>query len=131
MRLSWSQIYLLEILDKNKGIRYGDTTANRRAVISARRKPMATFIMCGKYSLDAVKKISADRTSKTMELIKKHKGSVKGMYAMLGEKDLLFILELPSVAAAMQVSVALSKMTGIAFSTAPAVTVEEFDKLMA
>jgi uncharacterized protein with GYD domain len=53
------------------------------------------------------------------------------MYAMLGEKDLLFILELPSVAAAMQVSVALSKMTGIAFSTAPAVTVEEFDKLMA
>jgi uncharacterized protein with GYD domain len=92
---------------------------------------MATFIMCGKYSLDAVKKISADRTSKTMELIKKHKGSVKGMYAMLGEKDLLFILELPSVAAAMQVSVALSKMTGIAFSTAPAVTVEEFDKLMA
>lgn len=92
---------------------------------------MATFIMCGKYSLDAVKKISADRTSKTMELIKKHKGSVKGMYAMLGEKDLLFILELPSVAAAMQVSVALSKMTGIAFSTAPAVTVEDFDKLMA
>lgn len=92
---------------------------------------MAIFIMCGKYSLDAVKKISADRTTKTMDLIKKHKGAVKGMYAMLGEKDLLFILDLPSVAAAMQVSVELSKMTGIAFSTAPAVTVEEFDKLMA
>ena len=92
---------------------------------------MAIFIMCGKYSLDAVKKISADRTNKTMDLIKKHKGSVKGMYAMLGEKDLLFILELPSVEAAIQVSVALSKMTGIAFSTAPAVTVADFDKLMA
>ena len=92
---------------------------------------MAIFIMCGKYSLDAVKKISTDRTTKTLELVKKHKGSIKGMYAMLGEKDLLFILDLPSVEAAMQVSVGLSKMTGIAFSTAPAVTVEAFDKLMA
>jgi uncharacterized protein with GYD domain len=92
---------------------------------------MAIFIMCGKYSLDAVKKISADRTKKTLELVKKHKGSIKGMYAMLGEKDLLFILDLPSVAAAMQVSVSLSKTTGIAFTTAPAVTVEDFDKLMA
>jgi uncharacterized protein with GYD domain len=92
---------------------------------------MAIFIMCGKYSLDAVKKISTDRTKKTLELVKKHKGSIKGMYAMLGEKDLLFILDLPSVAAAMQVSVSLSKTTGIAFTTAPAVTVEDFDKLMA
>jgi uncharacterized protein with GYD domain len=92
---------------------------------------MAIFIMCGKYSLDAVKKISADRTTKTMDLVKKHKGTVKGMYAMLGEKDLLFILDLPSVEAAMQVSVSLSKMSGIAFTTSPALTVAEFDKLMA
>jgi uncharacterized protein with GYD domain len=91
---------------------------------------MATFIMCGKYSLDAVKKISADRTKKTMDLVKKSGGSVKGMYAMLGEKDLLFILDLPSIEAAMQLSVGLSKMTGIAFSTSPAVSVAEFDKLM-
>jgi uncharacterized protein with GYD domain len=92
---------------------------------------MAIFIMCGKYSLDAVKKISADRTTKTMDLVKKHKGTVKGMYAMLGEKDLLFILDLPSVEAAMQVSVSLSKMSGIAFTTSPALTVAEFDKMMA
>jgi uncharacterized protein with GYD domain len=92
---------------------------------------MAIFIMCGKYSLDAVKKISADRTTKTMDLVKKHKGTIKGMYAMLGEKDLLFILDLPSVEAAMQVSVSLSKMSGIAFTTSPALTVAEFDKLMA
>jgi uncharacterized protein with GYD domain len=91
---------------------------------------MALFIMCGKYSLDAVKKISADRTKKTSDLVKKHKGAIKGMYAMLGEKDLLFIVDLPSVEAAMQVSVGLAQMTGIAFTTAPAVTVEEFDKMM-
>jgi uncharacterized protein with GYD domain len=53
------------------------------------------------------------------------------MYAMLGEKDLLLVVELPGVAAAMQASVALSRMTGIAFTTSPAITVEEFDQLMA
>jgi hypothetical protein len=31
----------------------------------------------------------------------------------------------------MQASAALSKLTGISFTTSPAVTVEEFDKLMA
>jgi uncharacterized protein with GYD domain len=92
---------------------------------------MATFIMCGKYSLDAVKQISAQRTQQTMDLLKQHGGAAKGMYAMLGEKDLLFIVDLPSVEAAIKVSVGLSKMTGIAFTTSPAVTVEEFDKLMA
>ncbi len=91
---------------------------------------MATFIMCGKYSLDAVKQISAARTQKSLELFKKYGGEVKGMYAMLGEKDLLFIVDLPSVAEAMKVSVALSKMTGIAFTTSAAVSVDEFDKLM-
>jgi hypothetical protein len=32
---------------------------------------------------------------------------------------------------AVKASVALSKLTGIAFTTFPAVTVEDFDKLMA
>ena len=53
---------------------------------------MATFLMSGKYSAEAVKKISPDRTEKSMQL---------------------------------------SKLTGIAFTTLPAVTVAEFDKLMA
>lgn len=92
---------------------------------------MATFIMCGKYSLEAIKQISAERTQKSLELFKKFGGEVKAMYALLGEKDLLFVAELPGVAEAMKASVALSKMTGIAFTTSPAVSVEEFDKLMA
>jgi len=50
---------------------------------------------------------------------------------MLGEKDLLFILAFPRMEQAMKASVALSKMTGIAFTTCPAVSVEEFDRLMA
>jgi uncharacterized protein with GYD domain len=92
---------------------------------------MATFLMFGKYSSDAVKQISADRTEKTMKLVKQFKGDIKGMYALLGEYDLLFIAEFPGVEQAMKFSVALAKLTGIAFTTSPAVTVAEFDKLMA
>jgi len=92
---------------------------------------MATYLMFGKYSHDAVKKISPDRTEKTLQLAKKFKGTIKEMYALLGEYDLLFIVEMPGTEQAMQFSVALSKLTGIAFASSPAVTVAEFDKLMA
>jgi uncharacterized protein with GYD domain len=92
---------------------------------------MATFLMFGKYSADAVKKISADRTEKSMQLAKKFKGEIKAMFAVLGKYDLLLIGDFPGVDKAMQFSVALSKLTGIAFTSFPAVTVAEFDKLMA
>jgi len=62
--------------------------------------------------------------------LKKFKGEVKSMYALLGEKDLVFIVTFPDVTQAMKASVALSKLTGISFTTLPAVTVEEFDKMM-
>jgi uncharacterized protein with GYD domain len=53
------------------------------------------------------------------------------MFAVLGKYDLLFIADFPEVDKAIQFSVALSKLTGIAFTSFPAVTVAEFDKLMA
>jgi uncharacterized protein with GYD domain len=92
---------------------------------------MALFLMCGKYTAEGVKGISAQRTREAVAVFQQFGGEVKAMYAMLGEKDLLLVVELPGVAAAMQASVALSRMTGIAFTTSPAITVEEFDQLMA
>ncbi len=92
---------------------------------------MATFLMFGKYSPEALKQISSKRTEDTVSLIKKFGGKVKAMYALLGEKDLVFILTFPEMEQAMKASVALSKLTGIAFTTFPAVTVEDFDRLMA
>ena len=91
---------------------------------------MATFLMFGKYSAEGVKGISSQRTKKAADLIKKRGGQIKAMYAMLGMADLLLIVDLPGVEAAIQASVALGQMTGISFCTAPAVTVEEFDQLM-
>lgn len=92
---------------------------------------MATFLMLGKYSSEALKGISKERTEKATSIIKKYGGKVNSMYALLGEHDLLFIVDMPEIEQAMQASLALSKLTGISFTTSPAVKVEEFDKLVA
>ncbi len=91
---------------------------------------MATFFMFGKYSSEALKGISAERTEKAMEIFKKLGGEVKSMYALVGNYDLVFIVELPGIKQAIQASVVLSEMSGISFTTAPAITVAEFDKLI-
>ena len=84
---------------------------------------MATYLMFGSYTIDSVKKISPQRTDDAEDLIKKHGGKLKGGYALLGEDDILLIVELKDAERAMQASVALSKLLGIAFTTAPAVPI--------
>jgi uncharacterized protein with GYD domain len=91
---------------------------------------MATYLMLGQYSEGSVKEISAKRTKDALALVKQYGGKVKDGYAMLGEQDLLLILEAKDNPTAMKISVGLSKLLGIAFTTAPAVSMEEFDKLM-
>ncbi len=91
---------------------------------------MAEFFMFGKYSEKAVEGISPKRTDEAVNLVKKQGGEVKSMYALLGEKDLVLIVTFPGVKEAMKASIALSKATKIAFTTLPAVTVQEFDKMM-
>lgn len=91
---------------------------------------MATFIMSGKYSLESIKQISSQRTQQSIELIKKNGGELKSGYSLLGETDLILIVDFPDTEKAMKTSVGLSKMLGIAFTTAPAVTLDDFDKMM-
>jgi len=91
---------------------------------------MAKFLMLGKYSLEAIEGIKAERTKKVKEIIKKNGGKIIGMYALLGPYDLAFIVDLPSSIVATKVSVAITKLTGIGFSTLAAFSVEEFDKIM-
>jgi uncharacterized protein with GYD domain len=91
---------------------------------------MGTYVLLGQYSHEATKGISAKRTEKVNELIEKYGGSMKSGYAMLGKNDLVMILEAPDNASVMKISVALTKMTGIGFTSAPAVGFEEFDQLM-
>jgi uncharacterized protein with GYD domain len=91
---------------------------------------MSTFVLTGKYSLDAMNAISAARTDEANELIKKFGGEIKSMYALLGEKDLLFIVNFPDAQNAIKASIAVSKLTGISFSTTEAITVEQFDRIV-
>jgi uncharacterized protein with GYD domain len=87
--------------------------------------------MFGKYSSEAVKGISANRTEQGNRVIRKFGGEVISLYALLGEQDLVLIVEFPGIEEAMKASVALSKLTGISFTTSPAVPVEDFDKMIA
>jgi uncharacterized protein with GYD domain len=90
---------------------------------------MATYILFGKYSVEGLKGISAKRSDEAKALVKKHGGELKAGYAMLGGVDLVLIADFPDTARAMSASAALAKLTGVAFTTSPAVTIEEFDKL--
>ena len=91
---------------------------------------MNTYIMFGKFSIGAVKEISAERTKRATAIVESCGGKVQALYALLGETDVVAIVDFPGLKEAMKASVELTKLLGISFTTAPAVTVEEFDKLM-
>ncbi|MEJ2032999.1 MAG: GYD domain-containing protein [Deltaproteobacteria bacterium] len=91
---------------------------------------MATYLMLGKYSLEALKAVSAERSDQAVAVVKENCGEVKAAYALLGDFDLAVILDLPDTERAMKTSAALSKLLGVSFRTQPAVSAEEFDKLM-
>ena len=91
---------------------------------------MASYLMFGQYSPEALKAVSAKRSDEAMALIKKYGGEFKAGYALLGDVDLVVVVDLPDTEHAMQVSAALTKLLGISFRTAPAISIEQFDKLM-
>jgi uncharacterized protein with GYD domain len=91
---------------------------------------MATFFMFGKYTSESIKKISAERTQQAVNEIRKMGGEVNAMHVLLGEYDLVICVKLPGIEDAVKASVALARLTGIAFTTCPAVEVEAFDRLI-
>lgn len=92
---------------------------------------MSIYFLFGSYSQKAVGKISAERTEQAADIIEANGGKLESAYALLGEYDLVLIVKLPGNAEAITASVALSKAFGIGFTTAPAISVEDFDKLVA
>ncbi len=91
---------------------------------------MPIFMMFGKYSTEALHKASPERTKKAVEIIRQNGGKVISMYAVAGEHDLVFTLDLPDTEKALATSVAIGKLTGISFVTSPVVDVEQFDRLL-
>ena len=90
---------------------------------------MTTYIMFGKFSTGAIKEISAERTKESATIVESCGGKVRALYALLGEVDALAIVDFPSLEQAIKASVELTKLLGISFTTSPAITIEEFDKL--
>lgn len=90
---------------------------------------MTTFFFFGNYSHDSIKKIDPKRTKKTEEIIKGYGGTLKWVYALVGEYDLLFMVELPGIPEAIQASLAIAAATGVSVQTSPAVPVALFDEL--
>ena len=90
---------------------------------------MATFFMYGRYTLDSVKKIDANRTKKAKKIAKEAGGEIKSIYATLGKHDLVLLTEFPDVEAVMKASLVFFRELGISFTTAPAVPVEKLDEL--
>ena len=92
---------------------------------------MAIFMMFGKYTSEALRGISPERTEQVVEVIEGNGGKVISMYAVMGEHDLVFTLDFPESENAFATSVALNRITGISFTTSPVVDVEMFDSLIA
>ena len=91
---------------------------------------MTTYFLFGKYSQGAIKDISSERSAKANAIIEANGGKFITGYALLGEIDLVLIVEFPGTEQAMKSAVDLAKILGIGFTTAPAVSVEEFDRLI-
>jgi len=91
---------------------------------------MATFFMFGRYTTESIKKISAERTQQAVDEIRKMGGEVNAMHVLLGEYDLAICVKLAGIDDAVKASVALARLTGIAFTTCPAIEVETFDRLI-
>jgi uncharacterized protein with GYD domain len=86
--------------------------------------------MFGRYSFEATKEIKPERTAKAIKIIEKLGGQVKGMYAIFGDYDLIILIEGPDMETIMKISVDLHVLTGIHFTTFPAMAVDYFDALI-
>ncbi|MEE8441861.1 MAG: GYD domain-containing protein [Spirochaetia bacterium] len=90
---------------------------------------MTSFFLFGSYTRDALDGIDADRTKRAEEVISGYGGKLHSVYALLGVHDIVMIADLPGVPEALQVSITLTRDTGITFSSCPAIPVLDFDRL--
>ena len=89
---------------------------------------MQTYLMLGKYTTESLRDISAARTDNAVKAIQQLGGEILLMHALLGPYDIAALVHFPNNVDAVLGSVAVSRMTGISFTTLPAVPVPDFDR---
>ena len=92
---------------------------------------MSKFLMLGNYTSHATMGISKARTKQVDSLIKENGGEMLEISGLLGAYDIYIRATFPSNEVAIRCSLALTKLTGITFSSFPAVEVVDFDDLVA
>jgi hypothetical protein len=50
-------------------------------------------------------------------------------FALLGDRDIMLLVNLPTNTEAIQVALAIARLTGASFSTYPAISMDEFDRI--
>jgi uncharacterized protein with GYD domain len=88
-----------------------------------------TYLMLGTYAPGCSHEISADRSRQMYKLIAGLGGSVLECYGLLGDRDVMLMVELPAPATAMQAAMAMARLTGATFTTYPAVPIADFDRI--
>ncbi len=93
---------------------------------------MATFVSLVNWTEQGVKDFrdSPKRATAFEELVKKHGGSVKGLYWTLGEYDLVAITEAPNDETATAVLLELGSMGNVRTTTLRAYDRAEFQKIV-
>ena len=91
---------------------------------------MDTFFMLGSYLPGETRNIAAHRTDQLREIVSKLGGKIVHAYALLGQYDLVLIVELPSLDEAMRAAVGLGNLIGVKFRTSAAMPIDTFDKLV-
>ena len=91
---------------------------------------MNTFFMLGKYSPKGLRGIDGRRTRQIEELIGKSGGKLVCGFALLGEYDVVLVVELPNLEKAMRTAVAISQTTGLELKTSLAIPFSTFDQIV-
>jgi uncharacterized protein with GYD domain len=97
-----------------------------------RRTLMPKFLIQGSYAPEGAKGLSRDGGSKRRaivgDMIKKAGGTMECFYYAFGDADVYIILDLPDVASAAGLSLAVNASGAVSIKTTPLFSPEEMDE---
>jgi len=89
---------------------------------------MPSYLCLGKYSVEGVKAVSRARRDEVERMVQAAGGKILQTCALLGPYDLAVIIECADAAAMANISVGISKLTGMGLLSMEMIDFEEFLK---
>jgi uncharacterized protein with GYD domain len=117
--------------DLSEQRRLGALTTSVQAFAYVNGDSMPKFLIEASYTAEGAKGIAKDGGSKRKafvgDLIKKAGGTMDSFYFAFGKADVYAIFEMPDVASAMALSIAVNASGAVSLRTVPLITPEEVD----